>query len=92
MTFISRNKKPSDLDPLSLGLTIGILYAFSVLFLGILSYIIGGDKFNFLLSVYPMFSDTLIGAVVGSVIGFIDGFISGFIISILYNLIKNRLS
>ena len=75
------------LDPKRFGLTCGVLAAF-VLFIVTLISASNGYGAAFLeifVSIYPGFKITTAGSFVGLIYGFIDGFIGGYIFAWLYN-------
>ena len=82
----------ATLGVVSLGLAIGITWAFGVFLLGV-----GAAFFNWgvpvvavLSSVYIGYSPTFVGSIAGAVWAFADGFIGGVIIGWLYNKIVSR--
>lgn len=81
--------------PLTLGLTIGILWGVSILFVGILNRYCTGYGYEFLRlvqSIYPGYraQSGLTNLPIGVVWGFVDGFIGGVLLAWLYNLIGKR--
>ena len=77
------------LNPLALGLAIGILWGVSILLMGLLAYFFAyGEGFVVAMgTLYYGYSPTLMGSFIGGLIGLIDGFICGVIIGWLYNLL-----
>ncbi len=75
------------LNILSLGLTLGVVLAIYVFFLGIVAWLLGwGTQLVELTSLlYIGYAPTFWGSIIGAVWGFIDGFIGGAIIAWLYN-------
>jgi hypothetical protein len=78
----------SKLSPLSLGLSLGILWGVSVLLLGLIAtyYPYGKPFVAALATLYPGYAATISGSFIGGAIGLVDGFISGLILALLYNL------
>ena len=82
----------ASLGVVSLGLAIGVTWAFGVFLLGV-----GAAFFNWgvpvvavLSSVYIGYSPTFVGSITGAVWGFVDGFVGGVIIAWLYNKFVSR--
>ena len=74
-------------QPVPLGIAIGVLWAFYVLFVGILAMFGWGNAVvETLASLYIGYGASVIGAVVGALWAFVDGFIAGYIIAWVYNL------
>lgn len=76
------------LSPLSLGLTLGILWGLSVLIMGLSAYFFSyGNLFvTSVGTLYVGYEATILGSIIGGIFGFIDAFIAGLIIAWLYNL------
>ena len=75
------------LHTVRLGLAVGIVWAFGVLFLGgaAIAFDWGAPAVQLLESVYLGFAPTFAGLVIGVIWGFADGFIGGFLIAWVYN-------
>ncbi len=76
------------LRSLYLGISLGIVWGFSIFITTWLSYFTGyGRLFLEVLagSIYPGYSITPMGSFVGLFYGFIDGVVSGSIIAMIYN-------
>ncbi|VAW32336.1 hypothetical protein MNBD_CPR01-325 [hydrothermal vent metagenome] len=72
--------------PISLGVAVGALWAFYVLFIGISAMFGWGTLLVISLSsLYIGFSASIIGALIGAVWAFADGFFAGFVIAWIYN-------
>jgi len=77
----------NECKPLALGMGIGVLWAFYVLFIGITAIFGWGNALvEVLASLYIGYGASIVGAVIGAVWGFIDGFIAGLVIAWIYNL------
>ncbi len=76
------------LSPAALGLAIGVMWAFSLLIIGLLSYYADyGTTFIMTVnSLYFISGVTLANVFFTTIIGFVDGFIGGVILAFLYNL------
>lgn len=76
------------LDPVALGLSGGITLAAWVVFLGILSRIGWGKRWQQLFAdLYLGYSNSSFGLVIGAAWGFFDGFTVGAAFALLYNKI-----
>lgn len=75
------------LSPLSLGLSLGILWGLSLVLMGLLAhYVAYGQTFVTAIgTVYFGYAPSITGSLLGGGIGFIDAFITGFLIAWLYN-------
>lgn len=71
----------------ALGLSLGIVWAFCVLFCGLSSLLFDfGTSFVVLFSsFYYGYAATFLGSIIGAVWGFVDAFIGGVLIAWLYN-------
>ncbi len=76
------------------GLTLGILWALSVLTLGVTAtfFNYGTPWVTLLGSVYIGYTPTIVGTLVGTCWGFFDGLIGGIIFAWLYNRVLVTLS
>jgi hypothetical protein len=75
-----------NLSPNALGIAIGILWAFYVLFCGITAMFGWGIALvDTLSSLYIGYGASVLGAIIGAVWGFVDGYIAGVVIAWLYN-------
>jgi len=76
----------SKLQPLALGIAIGVLWAIYVFVAGIFAMSGWGVALvTALASFYIGYGASIVGAIVGAVWAFIDGFVAGFIIAWIYN-------
>jgi len=76
------------LSPIALGLSIGVVWALGMFFVGILAYLVDYGK-PFLMamnSIYLVGGPSLVNAFLGALAGFVDGFIGGALIALFYNL------
>ncbi|WED42845.1 bacteriophage holin [Legionella cardiaca] len=76
------------LCPVSLGLSLGILWGVFVLIIGLIAtYNAYGKPFVAAMGgLYIGYQPTILGSLIGGLIAFIDFFIFGFLIAWLYNL------
>lgn len=73
-------------SPNALGIAIGILWAFYVVFCGITAIFGWGLALvHTLASLYIGYGPSILGALIGAVWAFLDGYIAGFVIAWLYN-------
>lgn len=80
------------LNPKAFGLAAGV-FAAVVLFLVTLISVSTGYGAAFLdvmVSIYPGYSITYVGAIVGLIYGFIDGFVGCYIFAWLYNYFEKK--
>jgi hypothetical protein len=76
----------SKLQPLALGIAIGVLWALSVFFAGIFAMFDWGNAFvETLASFYLGYNASFVGAIVGALWAVIDGFVAGVVIAWIYN-------
>jgi len=77
----------AKLDVRLFGITLGCIWGFSVLGLGVVSMAThwGSKIVKLFAKVYVGYESTLFGSVIGAVWGFIDGAISGMLIAWVYN-------
>jgi hypothetical protein len=76
------------LNARALGFACGAIWGLAVLFTTLISLWSAGSygkEFLNMLSIYPGYSITSIGAILGLCYGFVDGFIGGWLIAHLYN-------
>ena len=80
------------LDPLRLGLAVGVVWAFGVVFLAAWVVVLGLGKpaMDLVGSLYIGYAPTLLGADIGGVWGFIDGFIGGLLVGWVYNWLSPK--
>ncbi len=76
------------LSPLALGLSIGVIWALSVVFIAILNITLGyGVGFiSAVGSVYIGYTATIMGIIIGAAFALIDGIIGGVLIAWFYNI------
>lgn len=75
------------IQPLPLGIAIGVLWAIYVFCVGITAMFGWGVALvTTLASLYIGFSASIIGAIIGAIWAFVDGFVAGLIIAWIYNL------
>jgi len=76
----------NKIQPVALGVAIGVLWAVYVAFLAIIAMFgWGSELVSLLASLYIGYAATIVGTIIGAVWGFVDGFIAGFIIAWVYN-------
>lgn len=77
----------SKLNPVALGLSLGVLWGVSLFLLGLIAYFYtyGHPFVSAVGTLYLGYEPTLIGSVLGGIIGFFDAFITGLLIAWLYN-------
>ncbi|KTD31233.1 hypothetical protein Lmor_2730 [Legionella moravica] len=75
------------LSPVGLGLSLGVLWGLSMLFLGISAYYYSYGKpfVEAVASLYLGYEPSIKGSIIGGICGFINAFITGFLIAWLYN-------
>ena len=76
------------IQPVPLGIAIGVLWSVSVFFAGIVA--IGGwgvALVNVLGSLYIGYDASILGAVIGAVWAFVDGLVAGVIVAWIYNMV-----
>jgi len=81
------SKKTKGLDLNRVGLTVGIMTAFGIIFLGLLSKFLGWGTpiVRLIESLYVGYADTWKGIFIGMIWGFLDGFIGGYIFAWIWN-------
>ncbi len=81
------------LNPLAFGLSLGVIWGFSLLFIGLMAFCCGWgvELVNIIGDFYIGYDATVLGSFIGLVWGFLDCFIGGVIIACLYNLITSKL-
>lgn len=79
----------AKLNVLGLGIALGLVWAISMLFVGMTSWLYSwGNSFvDVMGSIYVGYKPTLVGSLYGTIFGFIDGFIGGVLIAWFYNLV-----
>jgi hypothetical protein len=81
-----------ELNPVKMGLTLGIVCGLYVLFIGLTSALFdwGTAIVDLISSLYIGYSSTLIGSFIGLIWGFIDGFVFGFLLIFIYNKLNKE--
>lgn len=81
-------------NPLALGLSIGFIWAISLLIVSILNVASnwGGNTLFLVSEWYLGYDLTMGGMLVGTIWAFFDGFIGGFLVAWLYNAFNQMLS
>ena len=78
----------SKLQPLALGVAIGVLWAVYVLFAGLFAMSGWGLALvQTLASFYLGYGASAVGAIIGAIWAFTDGFVAGVVIAWIYNRI-----
>jgi len=78
--------KKTELLPVRAGVAVGILWALSLVSIGISNrYDYATAWFDLMASAYIGFSSSAKGILLGVIYGFIDGFVAGFLVVWLYN-------
>lgn len=76
----------NKIQPLALGVAIGVLWAIYVFFIGIAAMFGWGNALvETLASLYIGYEASVIGAIIGAIWAFIDGFVAGVVIAWIYN-------
>ena len=75
----------STLNPLALGKALGVLWGLCVALCALLAMQGIALPWAALMSIYPGFAPTPLGALLGLVWGFVSGFIAGYLLAWLYN-------
>ena len=77
----------NKLNPKAMGLSFGILWAASIIFMGLLAIVCSwAQPFVDVISVmYLGYTASIIGCMIGALWGFIDAFVGGFLLAWLYN-------
>lgn len=80
------------LKPFAFGLALGLLWGFSVFFMGLMAYIYSYGKpfVEAMSTLYLGYEPSIYGSIIGGVMGFVDAFIAGVILIWLYNLFACR--
>lgn len=83
--------KGCKLSPLGLGLSLGVLWGLSMLFMGLAAYYYSYGKpfVEAISTLYIGYAPSIKGSILGGIIGFIDAFIMGVLIAWLYNLFSS---
>ena len=78
----------NKIQPLALGVAVGVLWAICVFCAGIMATFGWGVAFvGALGSLYIGYGASIAGALIGTVWAFIDGFFAGFVIAWIYNIV-----
>lgn len=78
------------LQPVPLGIAVGVLWAAYVFFAGIFAMFDWGVALvNVLGSFYIGYNASILGAIVGAVWAFIDGLVGGAVVAWLYNMLAS---
>ena len=78
-------------QPLALGIAIAVLWAFSVLCLGIFAMFGWGTALvETLASFYIGYGASIVGAIIGAIWAFLDGFVAGVVIAWIYNVVAKH--
>lgn len=76
----------NKIQPVALGIAIGVLWAIYVFFIGIAAMFGWGIALvEVLASLYFGYEASVLGAVIGGIWAFVDGFIAGVVIAWIYN-------
>jgi hypothetical protein len=77
----------NKLNPMALGLSLGIMWGVSMLIMGLVAYyfMFGTPFVTAMGGIYVGYEPSITGSIIGGVIGFIDAFIGGLMIAWLYN-------
>ena len=74
------------LQPLALGIAVGLVWAFGVFFAGIFAMFHWGNAFvETIASFYLGYGASIPGAIIGALWAVIDGFCAGYVIAWVYN-------
>lgn len=77
------------LNARALGFTVGVIWGIAVLLVTLASLWTakgyGKDFLDILVSIYPGYSISNIGALLGLCYGFVDGFVGGWLVAVIYN-------
>ena len=74
------------IQPLALGVAIGVLWAIYVFCIGITAMFGWGVALvDVLASLYIGYGASIIGAIIGAILAFVDGLVAGVIIAWVYN-------
>ena len=89
---MTQTLQKASLGVVSLGLAVGVTWAFGVFLLGLAAALFdwGVPVVAVLSSVYIGYSPSFVGSIAGAVWGFVDGFIGGVIMAWLYNKFVSR--
>ncbi|MBU4069969.1 MAG: bacteriophage holin [Nanoarchaeota archaeon] len=79
--------KQTKINPKSAGLSLGILFAVSMIFFSLWVIIFGTGQviINLAAIFYIGYNTTITGMLLGAIYGFIDGFIAGYLLAWIYN-------
>ena len=79
-------EQSSKLDPTSLGLALGVIWAGGIAALGLIARIGWGEKLHGLFAdLYIGYDDTTTGILIGAIWGFADALVGGVLVGWLYN-------
>jgi hypothetical protein len=77
----------NKIQPVPLGVAVGILWAVYVFFVGITAMFGWGNALVIALaSLYLGYSASIVGAIIGAIWAFVDGLVAGVIVAWLYNM------
>ncbi len=77
----------NKLQPLALGIAIGVLWAVYVFFAGIFAgFGWGAPLVATLGSFYIGYAPSIVGAIIGAIWAFVDGLVAGVVIAWIYNM------
>lgn len=78
----------NKIQPMPLGIAIGVLWAIYVFCLGIIAMFHWGTEMVAMLSsLYLGYSASILGAIIGAIWAFIDGLVAGVIVGWIYNMV-----
>jgi len=76
------------IQPLPLGIAVGVLWAIYVFFAGIVAMFGWGVALvDVLASLYLGYGASIVGAIIGAVWAFVDGIIAGVVVAWVYNMV-----
>lgn len=76
------------IQPIPLGVAVGVLWAIYVFSIGITAMFGWGDAIvTVLASLYLGYSASIVGAIIGAIWAFVDGLIAGIIVALIYNVL-----
>lgn len=77
----------NKIQPVPLGVAVGILWAIYVFSIGITAMFGWGNALvTVLASLYIGYSASIVGAIIGAIWAFVDGLVAGVIVAWLYNM------
>jgi hypothetical protein len=78
----------NKLQPVALGVAIGVLWAIYIFFAAIFAMFGWGVAVvETMASFYIGYAATFLGAIIGAIWAFVDGFVAGVVIAWIYNLV-----